>query len=115
MKSALEGLLERHLALPGLAAWAARLPGPAVTSRCFGDWFTTVQLEQALPRLLLAMNTLGNEGVAAQRSCWVFERARIHLALRPDGTALALFLENRPGLATTAVDKLLDEFARLPA
>jgi hypothetical protein len=113
MKRAVEALMDRHLPLPGLAAWTARLPGPAMTSQSLGDWFANAQLEQVLPRLVSALDTLAGEGVVAERSCWVFERARIHLVLRLDGAALALFLENRPGLVTTPVEKLLDEFALL--
>ena len=115
MKSAVEGLMDRHLPLAGLAAWTARLPGPSTATQSLGDWFTTAQLEQALPRLLAAIDTFGSEGVAAHRSCWVFERARIHLALRPDGAALALFVENRAGLSTGPVENLLAEFFQLPA
>ena len=68
---------------------------------------------KALSRLALAADSLGYHGIQPARLCWVFERARIHLALRQDGACLALFVENRPG-NTTKLEALLEEFTSLP-
>jgi hypothetical protein len=45
--------------------------------------------------------------------CWVFEHARIHVALRRDAGCLAFFVENRPG-TNPKLEGLLEEFAGLP-
>lgn len=114
MKAALEALLARGLPQPGLAAWGARLPDHAVASHCYSDWFAPQQIEQALTRLALAAGSLRQHKFEPLRLCWVFEHARIHLALRRDGACLAFFVENRPGLSTTALERLLEEFTALP-
>lgn len=46
--------------------------------------------------------------------CWTFENARLHIAVRPDGTSLALF--TRPAEPPASeVTRLLVEFQELPA
>jgi len=114
MKQALEALLDRNQPLPGLAASSARLADRTYVTRCYGDWFAPAQVEQALSRLALAADSLGYHGIQPVRLCWVFEYARIHLALRPDGACLAVFVENRPG-SNARVEGLLEGFTSLPA
>jgi hypothetical protein len=114
MKKALEDFLDRHLPMPGVAACSARLADRTFVSRCYGDWFTAAQVEQVLNRLALAADSLGYQGIQPTRLCWVFERTRIHLALRQDAACLAFFVENRPG-SNPRIEGLLEEFAALPA
>ena len=114
MKDTLQDFLERNLPLPGVAAYSARLADRSFVSRCYSDWFTTAQVEQALSRLALAADSLGYHGIQPVRLCWVFEHTRIHLALRRDGACLAFFAENRPGVTTPRLEAVLEEFAGLP-
>ena len=72
-------------------------------------------VEIGAARLALAADGLGYHGIQPVRLCWVFEHARIHLALRRDGTCLALFVENRPGVTNAELLGLLEEFAGLAA
>jgi hypothetical protein len=58
---------------------------------------------------------LAYHGIQSERLCWVFEHARIHLALRRDGICLALFVENRPGVTNAKLEGVLGEFASLAA
>jgi len=113
MKAALEELLARHLPLPGVAAWFARLPDRTLLHEAYSDWFTGPQLEQIVTRLALAADGLGYHGIQPLRLAWTFEHARILLALRRDGPCLALFVENRPGFASAKIDRLLEEFIAL--
>ena len=114
MKEPLQDFLDRYLPLPGVAACSVRLADRTYVTRCEGDWFTTAQVEQALGRLALAADSLGYHGIHPARLCWAFEHSRIHLALRRDGTCLALFAENRPGVAPEGLAGLLEEFTALP-
>jgi hypothetical protein len=113
MKEGLQGFLDRSLPLPGVAACCVRLADRTFVSRCYGDWFTSGQVEQALGRIALAADDLGYHGIQPVRLCWVFEHSRIHLALRRDGACLALFVENRPGNTDPTLDALVEEFAEL--
>ena len=115
MKEPLQDFLDRYLPLPGVAACSVRLADRTYVTRCEGDWFTTAQVEKALGCLALAADGLGYHGIQPTRLCWVFERSRIHLALRRDGACLACFLENRPGAIAARLDALLEEFTALPA
>jgi hypothetical protein len=114
MNEALQGFLDRSLPLPGVAACSVRLIDRSFVSRCYGDWFTPAQVEQALSRLALAADSLAYHGIQPTRLCWVFERARIHLALRQDASCLAFFVESRLG-TDSKLEGLLEEFAGLPA
>jgi hypothetical protein len=115
MSEALEQLLAQRLPLPGVAAWGARLAGRALKSHCYSDWFNPRQIEQALTRLTLAAESLDQHRLEARRLCWTFEHARIYLVIREDGMCLALFVENRPGLAAAGLIDVLEEFRQLPA
>ena len=115
MKTALQEFLDRHLPLPGVAAWGARLADRTLASHCYTDWFATRQVEQALTRLTLAAENLAQHGIQPVRLNWTFEHARIHLALRKDGACLAFFVENRPGASPAALGSVLDEFTGLSA
>ena len=115
MKDVLQEFLDRNLPLPGVAACSARLADRTFISRCYSDWFTAAQVEQALSRLALAADSLGYHGIQPTRLCWVFEHSRIHLALRGDGACLAFFVENRPGVTDPKLEGLLEEFTGLPA
>ena len=114
MKEALQALLDRNLPLPGLGACSVRLADRTYMTHCYGDWFAPAQVEQALSRLALAADSLGYHGIQPIRLCWVFQHARIHLALRQDGACLAFFVENRPG-TNAKLASLLEEFTSLPA
>lgn len=114
MKEALEGLIERQLPLPGVAAWSARLADRSLMSHCYTNWFTSSQVEQALTRLALAADSLGHHRIQPERLCWTFEHARIHLALRGDGACLAFFVENRADFPSAALETVLQEFMTLP-
>lgn len=114
MKGTLQDFLERNLPLPGVAACSVRLADRSFVSRCYSDWFTTAQVEQAVSRLALAADSLSYHGIQPIRLCWVFEHTRVHLALRRDGACLAFFAENRPGVTNPRLEAVLEEFAALP-
>ncbi len=115
MKQELEAFLSLRLPLPGLAAWGARLADRSMASRSFAPSLAARQIEQTVTKLTQAAEQLADHRIQPVRFCWVFEHLRIHVALRREGHCLALFVENRPGLASTALDGLLDDFVNLPA
>lgn len=113
MKETLKKFVESRLPLEGLAAWGARLPDRTLASQCLNGWFTPRQVEQAVTRLALAAESLNSHGIQPVRLCWVFEHARIHLALRADGACLALFVENRPVTSSAALGSALAGFMEI--
>jgi hypothetical protein len=115
MSDKLKEIMDRRLPLSGVAAWSARLTDRTVLGQCYNDWFSTAQVEQVVTRLAVAADGLGYHGIQPVRLCWVFEHARIHLALRGDGACLALFVENRPGVGNAKLIGVLEEFVGLAA
>ena len=110
MKETLKEFVEARLPLAGLVAWGARLPDRTLASQCLNGWFTPKQVEQVVTRLALAAENLNSHGIQPARLCWIFEHARIHLALRADGACLALFMENRPIDSSAALESALEGF-----
>ena len=91
------------------------MPDRSFAHRCYANWLAPAQVEQTLSRLALAAESLRQQQLDPLRVCWVFQNLRIHLAPRPDGHWLALFVENRPDLNDGAPQTVLTEFANLPA
>jgi hypothetical protein len=113
MKDTLQEFLERNLPLPGVGACSVRFADRTYVTRCDGDSFSAAQVEKALGRLALAADGLGYHGIQPTRLCWVFQHTCVHLALRRDGTCLALFVENRPGAGDGKLEGVLEEFRAL--
>ena len=115
MKEAITELLGRRLPLPGIVAWTARLPDRSLIHQCYNDWFNDAQLAEIINRLTLAADGFGYHGIQPLRLCWVFEHARIHLALRRDGPCLLFIAENQQGFSPAKIEAVFDEFSALPA
>jgi hypothetical protein len=98
---------------PGLAAWSVRLTDRTLASRCYSDWFKPSQVEQVLSRVVQAAEGLSEHSIQPTRICWIFDRARIYAVCRADAACLALFVENRPGLETSALERILRDFSVL--
>jgi hypothetical protein len=113
MKQAVQDLFERRQPLAGLAAWCVRQADRTSFSHCYTEWFTATQLERALHRMTAGIQSLGGLDMNPEFLCWIFDRARVYLAVRPDGATLALFAENRPGLPAAEFDSVLKEFIDL--
>ena len=114
MSAQLQQLLEQQLPQPGEAAWAVRMPDAAVGQETFGDWFSADQVAQVLARLTQAVENLNRHQFEPTRLSWVFEHARLHLAVRADGACLMLIVENRQDVPQTEIGQLLDSFLTLP-
>jgi hypothetical protein len=110
MTQPFQEFLAARLPFPGLAAWSARTADRALTSQSYAPWLPSSRAEQILTRLALAADGLQYHQLEPFRLCWVFEHMRLHLALRHDGSCLALIVLNAHELSTTAVESVLEEF-----
>jgi hypothetical protein len=113
MSDAIEQLLDQRLPQPGVAACGVRLEGRIVANRSFTGSLSAAQVEQSLTRLAAGAESLVEQGLGAQRLSWVFEHLRVLVAQRQDGAFLALFIENRPGVATDELEGVLKAFDEL--
>jgi hypothetical protein len=116
MKSTLQDLFERHLPAPGIIACGVRLPDRTHLCQSCTDEISHSQVELALNRLALAADSLNHHRLEANTFCWTFDRMRVHLAQRPDGSTLIVMAENgKHAQAATSTDRLLADFNDLPA
>jgi hypothetical protein len=114
VKEAITDLLCRRLPLPGVVAWTVRLADRSLIHQSYNDWFNDTQLAEIITRISLAADGFGYHGIQPLRLCWVFEHARIYLALRPDGPSLMFIAENQQHFSPARIEAVFDEFSALP-
>jgi len=113
MNAPLQAFCERCLSLQGVVASAVRAPDGRVHQRSAKPWFTPTQIQQVMTRLAVAAESLKHQVPDAKRLLWTFEHVQIHLASRPDGAHLAVFLENRGDTGLQPLQRLFADFVTL--
>jgi hypothetical protein len=114
MSEVLQQFLEANLPVAGLAAWGLRLTDGSVLARSCNDNLSLSQVEQMVNASAMAGRNFEPHGLQPLRLCWVFEHARLHLALRPEGVCLVLLMEQRPDLQVGELDRVIEGFVRMP-
>ena len=110
MSDALANFLESRMPMDGMAAWCLRNPDGSASQKSFTVWLSPTQIEQTAARLALAADSLQYQELHPAQVCWIFSHLRLYLALRPDGSSLTLFVENRPNHPHEQTRALLEEF-----
>lgn len=113
MSKPLQDYINQNLPLEGVVAWGARLPDLTLASHCYDNRLPANRVDQAVSRLALAAECLGEYGIKPIRLCWRFELAAVHFAIRPDGSCLALFLEKNSGSSIDPIYSRLQKFIAL--
>jgi hypothetical protein len=114
MSEVLKEFLEANLPVAGLAAWGMRLADGTVLARCCNAGLAVPQIEQMVNAIATAGRGLEPHGLQPVRLCWVFEHARLHLALRPEGVSLVLLMENRADHPSGEVERVIETFVQMP-
>jgi hypothetical protein len=112
MKEQIEQMIQRHLPLPGLVVWIARLKDGTTINQRLAGRLATETIERGLSSIVLTAENLRGQNFSPETLSMVFEQARLRVAFRSDGSCLALFLQNSPETKAPA-ERLLDEFQRL--
>jgi hypothetical protein len=112
MTADLSTFLDNRLPMHGLAAWCLRSPDGTTSHKSFTVWLSPQQIEQTAARLALAAESLQYQELHPAQVCWIFSHLRLYLALRPDGSFLTLFVENRPDHSHERTKGLLEEFCQ---
>jgi hypothetical protein len=113
MSNSLQEFIGQNLPVEGVVAWGARLPNLTLASHCYDNRLPANRVDQAVSRLALAAECLGEYGIKPILLCWKFELAAIHFAIRPDGACLALFLEKNSTTSTEQIQARLEKFLAL--
>jgi hypothetical protein len=106
--------MNERLTDSSVVAWGAYYSSTRSYIECRKDWFTSEQVEQTLHHLVASANNLTFHRIDPVRLCWVYDRVRIVLALRPDGECLGIVCENRPGQANDEIEQVLKEYLARP-
>ena len=110
MKTPISESLAAKLPFPGLAGWAARSADRSMAHQAYVDWLEDGQAVQAFNYSLLAAETVRQHELVPKRLNWSYEHLALSVAIRPDGSSLALFLTKTPELQSGTVEEILHEF-----
>ena len=115
MNDVLENFLAPRLPIVGVVAYSIHLPDRVLATQCFSKSLYPSTAEQMLTRLVASGRGLLPAGQSAARYCWIFDCLRVYVAARPDGTCLALLVENNPGAQVVRIQETLQAFVELPS
>jgi hypothetical protein len=113
MTNALETFLSSRLPIVGLVAYSIQSPDHVHTTQCFSKSFYPSAAEQMLTGVVQSSRILLPASQCTARYCWIFDCLRAYVAARPDGTCLALLVENNPGAQMPRIQEMLQAFAEL--
>lgn len=91
MKETLNLWLSRHARLPGVLACLLRYPDGTVFAQAWAEGFAGGSFEHVARGLADTFQVLQFNRLPAVHLRWVYQRALLYCARRPDGTCLAVF------------------------
>ena len=103
--------LTKQPRINGLKACGIRFADRECISRTTAGELSADQLREILESLAEIAPALAARGAAGQRQRWAFDRACLHVAVRPDGVMLAAI--TAPGADEAATTSLLKRFSAL--
>jgi hypothetical protein len=110
MKAPISESLAAKLPFPGLAGWVARSSDRSMAHQSYVDWLDDAQAVQAFNYSLLAAETVRQHELIPKRLNWSYEHMGLSVAIRTDGSSLALFLTKTPELESATVEDIIREF-----
>ena len=106
--------LELRGATPGVWLCGISLSNQSCLGRSNDAAFPLERLPQVLRHLSEYTHNLLAQRLPAARLLWTFENARVHWAVRPDKTCLALFTPADPAACDPSLaEELVNEFLQL--
>ncbi len=115
MTEALQSFFGSRLPIVGLVAYSVQSPQHVLATQCLSKSIYPSASEQMLTRLVQTGRALLPADGQPARYCWIFDCLRLYVAARPDGTCLALLVENNPGAQLLRVQETLQAFFELTA
>ncbi len=113
MSDPVENFLAPRLPISGVVGYSIQLPDRVLATECFSKSLYPTAAEHLLSSVVSSGRTLLPAGQAAARYCWIFDCLRVYVAARPDGTCLALLVENNPGTQMLRIQETLQAFVEL--
>ena len=111
MKPTLGNIVSSRLPVAGLLAYSIQLADQLLVTECIAH-----SLDRSTTQdMLAAVVRNGRELLPAQSApanyCWTFEQFKIYVTVRADGAALALVVENHPGVQMVRLKEMRQEFS----
>ena len=114
MNDVLENFLALRLPIVGVVAYSIHLPDRVLATQCLSKSVYPSAAEQMLNSVVASGRSLLPAGQSAASYCWIFDCLRVYVVARPDGTCLALLVENNPGAQVVRIQEMLQAFVELP-
>jgi hypothetical protein len=113
MTDEFKSFVEAEIKAAPVVAWGARDSNHKGMANSRHEGLPAARIVQVLSRLALAAESLRQHGFQPRLLSWMFERGKLHMAVREDGGTLVLFADNEPQPETMTA--LLEKFLALRA
>ncbi len=114
MSNATDIFLQSRLPITGLAAYSIQSPHGVLASQCMGKSLFAAAVQEMIGTVIKTGQALLPAVEPPAHYCWTFEYLRVYVALRADGSSIALLVENSPTVQTGRIQETLQAFLDLP-
>ena len=113
MNDIIQNFIMARFPIVGLAAYSVHSAKTLLCCQCLSKSVYAATTEQMLTSIVINGGTLLPSGGRPAHYCWTFEGHQVYVAVRPDGFALALLMENNVSVQRATLKDLLQSFLDL--
>ena len=113
MTDLVQNFIMARLPIAGLAAYSVHSSTAVIQSQPLSRSLYAATVEQMLTSVVRNGLALLPSGGHSAHYCWTFEAHQIFVAVRADGFALALLMENNVSVQLSSVKDILKSFLEL--
>lgn len=113
MSDMIQNFIMSRFPIAGLAAYSVHSSNTVIESECLSKSLYAATARQMLDNVVINGITILPAGGRPAHYCWTFEGHEVYVALRPDGLALALLMENNVSVQRSTVKDVLQTFLDL--
>jgi hypothetical protein len=113
MNDLIQNFIMSRFPIVGLAAYSVHSSDAALETQCLSKSLYAETTKQMLAIIVKNGLSLLPSGGRSAHYCWTFEAHQVYVAVRTDGFALALLMENNVSVQQAAVKDVLKSFLEL--
>ena len=113
MSDMIQNFIMSRFPIPGMAAYSVHASNTVIETQCLSKSLYAATARQMLDNVVINGITILPAGKRAAHYCWTFEAHEVYVAVRPDGLALALLMENNVSVQRASVKDVLQSFLDL--
>src|SRR3954462_14923443 len=115
MNDLIQNFIMARFPIVGLAAYSVHSSKTLLDCQCLSKSVYAATAELMLTSIVVNGGSLLSSGGRPAHYSWTYEGHQVYVALRPDGLAMALLMENNVNVQRSAVKDILQGFLDLQA